>query len=177
MNVVFFGNNNLKNSLDSYWDNKNYVYYQINNYKTDKIALKTHGDVNEKVDSLIFVPYFLYSCCENEGNLDLNSFIASQIHSLPGKHAICMFTDLRCVDISSISLAYEGIANFLDKLGDDYFYLDKDNYISISKTTKSWVETLNNEISLTLSRKDISKYMPSGSWKDSLEKPVQKKLK
>ena len=25
--------------------------------------------------------------------------------------------------------------------------------------------------------KDISKYMPSGSWKDSIERPIQKKLK
>lgn len=147
------------------------MYYQINNYKEDKAALKTQGNTNEEFDSLIFIPYFLYSYCESEGNLDLNTYIANEIHSLPGKHAICMFTDLRCADIKSISLAYEGISTLLDKLGDDYFYLDKDNYISISKTTKSWVETLNKEIILTLnSQTNKTNFLPT-------EKTINKKPK
>lgn len=149
MNVVFFGNKKFKKWLDDYWVNKDYVYYEINNYKTSEIASHIHGDINESVDSLIFIPYFLYSYCENEGNLELGSFIANQIHLLPGKHAICMFTDLRCADLSSISLAYDGVSKFLNKLDDNYFYLDKHNYISISRTTKSWVKTLEDEINLT----------------------------
>ncbi len=38
-------------------------------------------------------------------------------------------------------------------------------------------EVYNQFVDDKFSGKDISKYMPSGSWKDSLEKPVQKKLK
>jgi len=38
-------------------------------------------------------------------------------------------------------------------------------------------EIYNQFVNDKFSGKDISKYMPSGSWKDSLEKPVQKKLK
>ena len=36
-------------------------------------------------------------------------------------------------------------------------------------------EVYNQFVDDKFSGKDISKYMPSGSWKDSLEKPVQKK--
>ena len=38
-------------------------------------------------------------------------------------------------------------------------------------------EVYNQFIDDKFSGKDIAKYMPSGSWKDSLEKPVKKKLK
>ena len=38
-------------------------------------------------------------------------------------------------------------------------------------------EIYNQFVDDKFSGKDISKYMPSGSWKDSLEKSVQKKLK
>ena len=38
-------------------------------------------------------------------------------------------------------------------------------------------EVYNQFVDDKFSGKDISKYMPSGSWKDLLEQPVQKKLK
>ena len=38
-------------------------------------------------------------------------------------------------------------------------------------------EVYNQFVDDKFSGKDISKYMPSGSWKVSLEKPIQKKLK
>lgn len=148
MNVVFFGNKKFKENLDNYWDDKDYIYYQIENYKTSKEASYIQGEIKDEKKSLIFVPYFLFSSIEVEGPDELNSYIANIINSLPGKHIICMFTDLRSVDLSSISLAYEGITELLDKLGDDYTYLSENNYISLSQTIKSWEDILNNEISI-----------------------------
>lgn len=148
MNIIFFGNEKFKNILDDCYNNINYVYYQIESYRDSKVAKHIQGDIDNDLDSLIFVPYFLYSWCESEGNLELNTFIANEIHLLPGKHVICMFTDLRNVDITSISFAYQEIIEYLNKLGDNYFYLDEYSYISISRGTKNWVNNLNNGITL-----------------------------
>lgn len=150
MNIIFFGNKKFKELLDNCWDNKNYVYYQIDNFKNSESASHIKGNLNNEVDSLIFIPYFLFSYLENEGTPELNNYIVKEINSFPGKHVICMFTDLRCVDNSSIFFAYQGISNLLNELGDDYFYFDDYNYISISRTTKSWVDILNNEINFSI---------------------------
>lgn len=150
MNIIFFGNKKFKELLDNCWDSKNYVYYQIDNFKNSESASHIKGDIINEADSLIFIPYFLFSYLENEGNPELNNYIVRKIHSFPGKHVICMFTDLRCVDNSSIFFAYEGIANLLNELEDNYIYFDTYNYISINRNTKSWVEGLNNEINLSL---------------------------
>ena len=153
MNVIFFGNEQLKERLDNYWNNQNYVYYQIDNYKNYKDAKHIHGDIKLEHDSLIFIPYFIYAYEENEGNPELNYFIANQIRMFPGEHMICMFTDLLSVDITSVCSAYEGIKKYLDQKGDKFLYIDKYNYISINRVSKSWIEALDNE--LVISKKFI----------------------
>ena len=52
-----------------------------------------------------------------------------------------------------------------------WFRFWRDHFESMSP------EVYNQFVDDKFSGKDISKYMPSGSWKDSLEKTVQKKLK
>ena len=66
---------------------------------------------------------------------------------------ICMFTDLLSVDITSVCSAYEGIKKYLDQKGDEFLYIDKYNYISINRVSKSWIEALDNE--LVISKKFI----------------------
>lgn len=148
MNIIFFGNTTLKERLDTRWNNDKFVFFQIDDYKKSKKCEQIYGQINDNENSLIFVPYFLYSWYEKEGNSELNKKIAKLIHSFPGKHVICLFTDLRSADRESVIDAYDGLAKYLDELKDNYIYSNNYEHISICQTSGAWIRDLNAEIYL-----------------------------